>query len=31
VFVGRIVPELVGKPEAEAELEELSYIPEPLK
>lgn len=31
VFVGRIVPELVDKPEAEGELKELSYIAEPLK
>jgi len=31
VFVGRIVPELVDKIEAEGELKELSFIPEPLK
>ena len=31
VFVGRIVPELVDKQEAEGELKDLSYIAEPLK
>jgi hypothetical protein len=31
VFVGRIVPELVDKHEAEAELKELSYIANPVK
>ena len=31
VFVGRIVPELVDKGEAEKELKGLSYIAEPLK
>ena len=31
LFVGRIVPELVDRAEAEAELKELSYIAEPLK
>lgn len=31
VFVGRIVPELVDKAEAEGELKELSFIAEPLK
>lgn len=31
VFVGRIIPELVDKAEAEAELKSLSYIAEPLK
>jgi hypothetical protein len=31
VFVGRIVPELVDRQEAEGELKELSYIAEPLK
>jgi len=31
VFVGRIVPELVDKAEAEGELKELSFIPEPSK
>ena len=30
VFVGRIVPELVDKPEAEGELKELSYIAQPM-
>jgi Protein of unknown function (DUF2846) len=31
ILVGRIVPELVDKPDAEGELKELSYIAEPLK
>ena len=31
VFVGRIVPELVDKAEAEGELKDLSFIAEPLK
>lgn len=31
VFVGRIVPELVDKAEAEGEIKELSFIAEPLK
>lgn len=31
LLVGRIVPELVDKDEAEGELKELSYIAEPLK
>lgn len=31
VFVGRIIPELVDKAEAESELKSLSYITEPLK
>jgi hypothetical protein len=31
VFVGRIVPELVNKAEAEEELKELSFIADPLK
>ena len=31
VMVGRIVPELVDKTEAESELKSLSYISEPLK
>lgn len=31
LFVGRIVPELVDKSEAEKELKELSFIREPLK
>ena len=31
LMVGRIVPELVDKAEAEKELKDLSYIPEPLK
>jgi hypothetical protein len=31
VLVGRIVPELVDKTEAESELKSLSYIAEPLK
>jgi hypothetical protein len=31
ILVGRIVPELVDKPEAEGELKDLSYIAEPLK
>ena len=31
VFVGRIVPELVDKAEAEGELKELSFIAEPVK
>lgn len=31
VFVGRIVPELVDKGEAEGELKDLSFIAEPLK
>lgn len=31
VFVGRIIPELVDKAEAESELKTLSYIAEPLK
>jgi hypothetical protein len=31
VFVGRIIPELVDKEEAEAELKSLSYIADPLK
>jgi hypothetical protein len=31
VFVGRIVPELVDKADAEGELGKLSFIPDPLK
>jgi Protein of unknown function (DUF2846) len=31
LFVGRIVPELVDKAEAEGELKDLSFIPDPLK
>ncbi len=31
LFVGRVVPELVDKQEAETELKDLSYIAEPLK
>jgi hypothetical protein len=31
VMVGRIVPELVDKAEAESELKSLAYIPDPLK
>jgi hypothetical protein len=31
LFVGRIVPELIDKAEAEGELKELSFIPDPLK
>ena len=31
VFVGRIVPELVDKAEAEGELKDMSFIAEPLK
>jgi hypothetical protein len=31
IMVGRIVPELVDRAEAEAELKDLSYIAEPLK
>jgi len=31
VFVGRIVPELVDKADAERELRKLSFIPDPLK
>ena len=31
VFVGRIVPELVDKSEAEGELKDLSFVAEPLK
>ena len=31
IFVGRIVPELVDKSEAEGELKDLSFIPDPLK
>lgn len=31
VFVGRIVPELVDKAEAEGEIKDLSFIAEPLK
>ena len=30
ILVGRVVPELVDKPEAERELKELSYIAQPL-
>ena len=31
LFVGRIVPELVDKAEAEKELNDLSFIADPLK
>ena len=31
LFVGRIVPELVDKAEAEKELKDLSFIADPLK
>lgn len=31
LFVGRIVPELVDKAEAEGELKDLSFIADPLK